>query len=121
LLYREGADFRPDDLDEDQAIVIHLKDKGLVVLSGCAHSGIVNTVEYARQSTGVEQVCAVIGGFHLARADDDEIQQTIDYFKGLNPKYIVPSHCTGFKAISRFAQEMPDAFIEGVVGARYLF
>ena len=106
--------------DMNRNILIYLFTS-LLVLSGCAHSGIVNTVEYARQFTGIEEVHAVIGGFHLARADDDEIERTIDYFKSLWPKHIVPSHCTGFKAISRFAQEMPDAFIEGVVGARYLF
>lgn len=121
LLFREGADFIPDDLDEDQAIVIHLKDQGLVVLSGCAHSGIVNTIEYARQFTGIKKVHAVIGGFHLARASEEEINQTIDYFKDLQPKYVIPSHCTGFQAISQFAREIPDVFVEGVVGAKYIF
>ena len=121
LLYRDGTDFIPDDLDEDQAIVIHLKDKGLVVLSGCAHAGIVNTVEHARQFTGVEKVHAVIGGFHLARASEQEIADTIDYFKSLQPTTLIPSHCTGFKAISQFAREMPDQFVEGVVGVKYLF
>jgi len=119
--YREGADFVPDDLDEDQAIVINLKDKGLILLSGCAHAGIVNTIEYARRFTGVERVYAVIGGFHLARSKEDEIDQTITYIKDLRLTYVIPSHCTGFRAISQFAREMPDAFIEGVVGARYIF
>jgi 7,8-dihydropterin-6-yl-methyl-4-(beta-D-ribofuranosyl)aminobenzene 5'-phosphate synthase len=121
LLYRNGADFIPDDLEEDQAIVIHLKEKGLVVLSGCAHSGIVNTVEYARQFTGVDKVYAVLGGFHLARASQEEIDQTMAYFKDLVPAYIIPSHCTGFQATSQFAQALPDAFVEGVVGTRYKF
>jgi 7,8-dihydropterin-6-yl-methyl-4-(beta-D-ribofuranosyl)aminobenzene 5'-phosphate synthase len=121
LYYRQGSEFIPDDLEEDQAVVINLKDKGLVVLSGCAHSGIVNTVGYAREFTGVETVYAVMGGFHLARAEDDEIDRTIDFIKSLNPTYVIPSHCTGFRAISRFALEMPDEFIEGVVGTTYLF
>lgn len=119
--YREGADFIPDDLEEDQAVVINVKDKGLVVLSGCAHSGIVNTVKHAQAFTGVEHVCAIIGGFHLARATDEEIKATIDFFKQLEPTYVVPSHCTGFRAISQFAREMPREFIEGVVGATYIF
>jgi 7,8-dihydropterin-6-yl-methyl-4-(beta-D-ribofuranosyl)aminobenzene 5'-phosphate synthase len=119
--YREGSDFIPDDLEDDQAVVINLREKGLVVLSGCAHAGIVNTIEYARQFTGVDQVYAIMGGFHLARANEDEIEKTIAYIKALQPAYIVPSHCTGFQAISQFAREMPEAFIEGVVGARYSF
>jgi 7,8-dihydropterin-6-yl-methyl-4-(beta-D-ribofuranosyl)aminobenzene 5'-phosphate synthase len=120
LLYRNGSDFVPDDLDEDQAIVISVKDKGLIVLSGCAHSGIVNTIKYAKEFTGINTVFAILGGFHLARAKDDEIIKTIDYLKKEKPTYVIPSHCTGFQAISRIAQEMPDEFIEGVVGATYI-
>jgi 7,8-dihydropterin-6-yl-methyl-4-(beta-D-ribofuranosyl)aminobenzene 5'-phosphate synthase len=119
--YRDGDDFMPDDLDEDQAVVINLQGKGLIVLSGCAHSGIVNTIEYARQLTGVERVYAIIGGFHLARASQDEIEKTTAYIKDLQPNYVIPSHCTGFQASSRFAREIPEAFIEGVVGASYRF
>lgn len=121
LRYRKGSEFLPDDLEEDQAILIHVQDKGLVVLSGCAHSGIVNTIEYAKNFSGIETIHAVIGGFHLARADEDEIDQTIDYFKEINPSLIVPCHCTGLNAIRRFAQEFPDQFTEGVVGTTYHF
>ncbi len=121
LRYRKGSEFIPDDLEEDQAVVININGKGLVVLSGCAHSGIVNTIEYAREFSGVDTVHAVIGGLHLARASEDEIDQTVDYIKSIKPHLVVPGHCTGFKAISRFAQEMPDQFIEGVVGAAYSF
>ncbi len=117
--YRDGPDLIPDDLDEDQAIVINVKAKGLVVLSGCAHIGIVNTINYAKEFTGIDTIYAIIGGFHLARADDSEISKTIDLIKKENPSYVIPCHCTGFKAISRFAQEMPAEFIEGVVGTTY--
>ena len=121
LHYREGDAFLPDDLEEDQAIVINVKDKGLVVLSGCAHSGIVNTVNYARTMSGIDKVWAIIGGFHLARSTDQEIQQTIDAIKTVKPELIVPCHCTGFTAMRQFAAQMPDVFTEGVVGATYLF
>jgi 7,8-dihydropterin-6-yl-methyl-4-(beta-D-ribofuranosyl)aminobenzene 5'-phosphate synthase len=120
LLYRDGYDFLPDNLEEDQAIVINVQDKGLIVLSGCAHSGIVNTVKYAKEFTGIETIYAIIGGFHLAHAKDDEIEKTIDYIKSTKPTYVIPSHCTGFRAIGQFAQEMPDEFIEGIVGTTYL-
>ena len=120
LLYRNGSDFMPDDLDEDQAIVMNVKDKGLIILSGCAHSGIVNTVNYAKEFTGIDAIYAIIGGFHLARASDDEISKTIDSIKRMRPTHIIPSHCTGFRAINQFAQEMPEEFIEGVVGTTYI-
>jgi 7,8-dihydropterin-6-yl-methyl-4-(beta-D-ribofuranosyl)aminobenzene 5'-phosphate synthase len=121
LSYRQGDAFLHDDIDEDQAIVINVKDKGLVVVSGCAHSGIVNTVDYAREISGVNRVWAILGGFHLARADDEEIQRTIAEIKMLRPTLIAPSHCTGFGAISQFAAQMPDQFALGVVGTTYLF
>lgn len=119
--YRQGDVFYPDDIEEDQAIVIHVRGKGLVVLAGCAHSGIVNTVNYAREISGVERVYAVLGGFHLARASDDELQRTVAAIKELQPALIVPSHCTGFKAQCQFARAMPEQFVVGVVGATYLF
>jgi 7,8-dihydropterin-6-yl-methyl-4-(beta-D-ribofuranosyl)aminobenzene 5'-phosphate synthase len=121
MYYRDGHEFRRDDLDEDQAIVINVKGKGLVVVSGCAHSGIVNTVRHAQQISGVGRVWAILGGFHLARAKPDEVQRTIDAIKALQSRLIVPSHCTGFAAIAQFAAQMPDVFLPGVVGATYLF
>jgi len=119
--YREGDRLVRDELDDDQAIVLNIEDKGLVVISGCAHSGILNTVNYAREISGVDQVHAILGGFHLAPAKDDEIERTIDEIIKLSPAMVVPSHCTGFKAIARFASRMPDQFVQGVVGTRYLF
>lgn len=121
MRYRVEDDFLPDTIEEDQAIVIHVKDKGLVVLSGCAHSGIVNTVNHAGEISGVNKIWAILGGFHLARASDEELQLTIDAVKDFKPHLIAPSHCTGFKAICAFAREMPEAFVVGQVGTTYLF
>lgn len=120
LRYREGSNIRQDTLEDDQAIVIHVEEKGLVVLSGCAHAGIVNTVQHAQALSGIDRVYAVIGGFHLARAKEEEIEKTIAFFKEIEPQMIVPSHCTGLPAIRQFAQHFPDRFIEGVVGSTYL-
>jgi len=120
LAYREGNTLIPDRLEDDQAIVLNIKDKGLVILSGCAHSGIVNTINYAQEISGVDKVWAIIGGFHLAKSSDADIQSTIDEIKKLKPALVVPSHCTGFKAISQFAAQMPAEFILGLVGTTYL-
>jgi 7,8-dihydropterin-6-yl-methyl-4-(beta-D-ribofuranosyl)aminobenzene 5'-phosphate synthase len=121
MAYRQGDEFIRDHLDDDQSIIINVRHKGLVVLTGCAHAGIINTVNYAREISGVNSVWAIMGGFHLATAKDEEIQRTIDEIKKLQPAMVVPSHCTGFKAITQFAQQMPDQFVLGVVGTRYLF
>ena len=119
--YREGDEFIRDYVDDDQAIVINVRDKGLVIVPGCAHSGIVNTVNHAKEISGVDKVWAIIGGFHLISSTDEEIQRTIDEIKKVKPTMIVPSHCTGFKAINQFANQMPDEFVLGVVGTTYLF
>lgn len=121
LAYRQGSEFIPDYLEDDQAIVINVKGKGLIVLSGCAHSGIVNTTNYAREISGVDKVWGVLGGFHLGRANADDIQYAIDEIKKLNPEIVVPMHCTGFEAINQFAIQMPGAFVAGAVGMRCLF
>ena len=111
----------PDDIEDDQAIVIDIAGKGLIVLSGCAHSGIVNTIKYARQISGVEQLLAILGGFHLARTPDDEINRTIAELSNFNPALVSPSHCTGFKATAALARQMPGSFVFASVGTTYLF
>ncbi|MFC2078417.1 MBL fold metallo-hydrolase [Candidatus Bipolaricaulota bacterium] len=119
MRFRVGSDFLPDDTDEDQAIVLHLEGKGLVIISGCAHSGIVNTVEHARKMTGVETIHAILGGFHLGRSKEEEVARTVAAIAKMQPDMIVPTHCTGFDAMRRFANEMPDAFVLGTVGTKF--
>ena len=121
LRFRDGERFLPDDLEEDQSIVLHVAGKGLVVVAGCAHAGIVNTVEHARRISGVDRVHAVLGGFHLGRATDADIERTVEAIAGIDPAMIVPSHCTGFAAMRRFAERMPEAFVLGTVGTTYSF
>jgi 7,8-dihydropterin-6-yl-methyl-4-(beta-D-ribofuranosyl)aminobenzene 5'-phosphate synthase len=121
LYYRQGDVLVPDDLEEDQAIVIHVRKKGLVILSGCAHAGIINTVRYARDISGIDRIHAILGGFHLARSKPEEIQATINAIREFNPQVVVPCHCTGFDAMCAFSQQMPAQFFPGVVGATYRF
>ena len=111
-----------DPIRDDQALVISVKDRGLVVLSGCAHAGIVNTVEYARKITGIDHVRAVLGGFHLTGpALKPVILPTIDAMSRIDPDYVVPMHCTGWDAINRFMEAMPGKCILNTVGTMYVF
>ena len=119
--YRDGDQFLHNDLDDDQAIVMNIKDKGLIILSGCAHSGIVNTVNYAKEISGIDKIHAIIGGFHLARTGDEEIEQTVGSIIEMDVELIVPCHCTGSKANKLFERQMPEQYVEGIVGATYLF
>jgi len=113
---------RQDPFDDDSAIVFHVKNKGLVVISGCAHSGIVNTVKYAQQVTGVQEVFVVMGGFHLSGADfDGVISPTTAGLKKIGPRYIIPTHCSGREAIQHIENEMPDSFLLNMSGTKMTF
>jgi 7,8-dihydropterin-6-yl-methyl-4-(beta-D-ribofuranosyl)aminobenzene 5'-phosphate synthase len=117
-----GGKWGTDPFRDDQALVINVKGKGLVVLTGCAHAGIINTVEYARKITGIDHIHAVLGGFHLTGpAFAQVIPPTIDGMKRINPDYVVPMHCTGWDAINRFMAEMPGRCILNTVGTAYVF
>jgi 7,8-dihydropterin-6-yl-methyl-4-(beta-D-ribofuranosyl)aminobenzene 5'-phosphate synthase len=116
---KRGTEFIQETFPGEQAVILNAKGKGLIVLSGCAHRGIVNTVKHAQKITGIKRVCAVMGGFHLTGAKPELIQRTIADIKAINPEYIVPTHCTGFEAISAFTKEMPDQFILNTAGTKY--
>lgn len=117
---KKGDQFVQEEFPGEQAVVLNAKGKGLVVLSACAHRGIVNTIKRALKITGTEKIHAVIGGFHLTGAKPELIQRTIADIKAMSPDYIVPMHCTGFEAIGAFAREMPDQFILNVAGTRHI-
>ncbi len=119
LLERNGV-IEKDPILDDQAIAVNLKGKGLVIISGCAHAGIINTILYAMKRTGISSIQAVLGGFHLSGAFFEPIiEDTIKELKKLAPEVLVPMHCTGWKAINRFSQEFPNAFILNSVGSRF--
>lgn len=121
LVIKRGGQFQQDFFIGEQAIVFNVKGKGLVVASGCAHRGIVNAVKQAQKITGIEKVHAVLGGFHLTGSKPEVIQRTIADIRAVRPDYIVPTHCTGFPAITAFAREMPDQFILSTVGTKFTF
>lgn len=108
-------------IHDDQAVVVHVKDKGLVVLTGCGHAGAINTIRQAQELTGIQKVHAVIGGFHLSGAlFEPIIAPTVAALKELNPEMIVPAHCTGWKAVHAIARELPQAFVQNSVGTKFV-
>ena len=121
LLVKRGDKLVADQFQGEQALFFIVKGKGLVILVGCAHPGIINTVKHVQKITGVQKVHAVIGGFHLVGAKPEIIQKTVADFKADKLDYIVPTHCTGFEAIEAFQKEMPKQFILNTAGAKYTF
>lgn len=114
---RDGA-WKPDPLIlDDQALVVSLGDRGLVVLSGCGHAGIVNTVLHVRRLTGNPTIAAIIGGFHLSGPMFERIiEPTVDALAELSPSLLVPAHCTGWRAMHHIATRCPGAFVMSTVG-----
>ena len=105
---------------DDRAIAFYVKGKGLIVILGCAHAGVINSVSYAQRITGGVNVYAVLGGFHLAGKDGEKrIGQTVEALKRFNPKLVAPSHCTGWRAMCAVAKALPDAFVWNSVGSFY--
>jgi len=109
LFVKENDTLCQDPLADDLALVIDT-DFGLVVILGCAHRGIVNTLRQAQQLTGKELVYAVIGGIHLYRASKERIEKTIVDLKKMGVQRLGVSHCTGFHAAARMAQEFEGVF-----------
>jgi len=118
---QDGKEAR-DLIEEDSSIAMRLRGKGLIVLSGCAHSGIVNTVRHAMAVTGVSRVHAVMGGFHLSGpAFEAVVEPTAEALKAIGPDYVIPCHCTGRKAMLRLEQDMPGRFVLNMSGTTLTF
>ena len=98
-----------DDFPDDLALIIKTL-KGLVIILGCAHRGIVNTIQHARNITGVNTVHTVIGGTHLYPKKDFQIEKTIQALQELDVQHIGVSHCTGFKAAMKLSEAFGDRF-----------
>jgi 7,8-dihydropterin-6-yl-methyl-4-(beta-D-ribofuranosyl)aminobenzene 5'-phosphate synthase len=110
--------WEPDPLIlDDQCLIMNVAGRGLVVITGCAHSGIINVIRNAQNITGIHPIYAVVGGFHLSGAHYEAIiPETIAALKEINPRYVVPGHCTGWNAIFRISHEMPESYIPCSVG-----
>jgi 7,8-dihydropterin-6-yl-methyl-4-(beta-D-ribofuranosyl)aminobenzene 5'-phosphate synthase len=120
--HRDGR-WQPDPLIlDDQALVAMVRGRGLVILTGCGHSGIVNIVRYVRKLTGEEKIHAVVGGFHLSGpAFEPIIEPTCAALGEFAADYLIPCHCTGWRATHAIAAAFPDAFVQNSVGTRFEF
>ncbi len=115
LFIKQDNGWQRDDLLDDLALVINTAS-GLVVVSGCAHRGIINTLFRARELTGTEKIHAVLGGAHLIDAPGERIRRTISAFKEIGVKKLRLCHCTSLPAISQLAHEFSDSFFFNITG-----
>jgi 7,8-dihydropterin-6-yl-methyl-4-(beta-D-ribofuranosyl)aminobenzene 5'-phosphate synthase len=119
---KNTGDYIPDDFDHEIATSYVVKDRGLVVLTSCSHRGVINAVRQAQKVSGVTKLFAVIGGFHIVPPlGDDYIRETIAAFRGLDPDYLIPAHCTGDRFYDLARAELGEKVIHSAVGTRFVF
>ncbi len=100
--------FKEDVMPDDQALIFNIKEKGLVILCGCAHAGIINTIRQSQKVTDTDKIYAVVGGFHMTKASDERIKLTIKELLQFSPEVIVPCHCTGSKTVRQLTEAFGD-------------
>jgi len=117
LVVKEDGEYKTDELLDDQAVILNT-GQGLVVILGCAHRGIINTIYHAQKITGVQEIAMVLGGCHLVGASEERIWLTIAALKELRVQKIGVSHCTGMAAAVVMAQEFGENFFFNNAGTR---
>ncbi len=115
--------WRPDPLVlDDQALIVNVRGKGLVVITGCGHAGVVNISRYATRLTGGQPLHGLIGGFHLnGPLFEPLIPRVLDDLAALAPAALVPAHCTGWRAQHAMAARFGEAYVPNAVGTRFIF
>ncbi|NLN60375.1 MAG: MBL fold metallo-hydrolase [Deltaproteobacteria bacterium] len=119
--YRENGWNKEDDFLDDSSLALLLRGKGLVIVTGCAHAGIINTIQQARKITGESRVFAVIGGFHLTGKTKKQLEPLLEALRQCAPRYVIPCHCTGRKASLWIEETMPEAFLLNMSGTKFTF
>jgi 7,8-dihydropterin-6-yl-methyl-4-(beta-D-ribofuranosyl)aminobenzene 5'-phosphate synthase len=117
LHVKEDGKHVADKLADDLGIIIKT-DQGLIILLGCGHRGIINTLKHAQKITGIDEIYAVIGGTHLISADGNQMSKTIESLKDFKIKKIGVSHCTGLKSSAILAGAFGDAFFFNSAGTK---
>jgi 7,8-dihydropterin-6-yl-methyl-4-(beta-D-ribofuranosyl)aminobenzene 5'-phosphate synthase len=120
LFWTDAHHANPDPLLDDQALFTETSE-GVVVLLGCAHAGVVNTLDYIAELTGCPQFHAVLGGMHLVNASHKRIQATLEHLRQYHVQVIGANHCTGPKAISTLWQQLGDRCVDARVGTQFQF
>lgn len=117
VVEREALPYEPDDFRDELALVLRTS-KGLVVVVGCSHVGIVNILKTITERTG-EQIYSVLGGTHLVEADEERLDKTMKELRNMGLSQIAVSHCTGEPGMERVAQEFGADFVKNNTGHVY--
>ena len=104
------GELQSDPMSDDISLVANVKGKGLVIITGCSHAGIVNITRQALKLTGTDKVHGIMGGFHLIEASDSRIKKTGQAIKEFNPDWVYAGHCTGFRAQVELYSRLKERF-----------
>lgn len=120
---REGDGWRPDPMIwDDQALVLNVRDRGLVIISGCSHAGVINVLFHAQRLTGEARIAGLLGGLHLTGGlFEARIEPTVEALRAARVGRILPAHCSGWRAVHAIARAMPEAFVQSAVGTTVTF
>jgi 7,8-dihydropterin-6-yl-methyl-4-(beta-D-ribofuranosyl)aminobenzene 5'-phosphate synthase len=120
---RDGDGWQPDPMIwDDQALVVNVRGRGLVIISGCSHAGAINVLVHAQRLTGEARVAGLLGGLHLTGGlFEDRIQPTVDALRAAGVSRVLPAHCSGWRAVHAIARAMPEAFVQCAVGTTVTF
>jgi 7,8-dihydropterin-6-yl-methyl-4-(beta-D-ribofuranosyl)aminobenzene 5'-phosphate synthase len=113
-----AGSFRLDEVLDEQGLVIDVDGSGLVVLTGCAHAGVINTILRAREVCGEKPIAAVMGGFHLGfpTTPSENVLETLNAMRDLDVRLVVPMHCSGLRAHTAFSEKLPGRYLQPAVG-----
>jgi 7,8-dihydropterin-6-yl-methyl-4-(beta-D-ribofuranosyl)aminobenzene 5'-phosphate synthase len=120
---REGDGWRPDPMIwDDQALILNVRDRGLVIVSGCSHAGVINVVRQAQSLTGEARIAGLLGGLHLTGGlFEARIQPTVEALLAARVGRVLPAHCSGWRVVHAIARAMPDAFVQSAAGTTVTF
>lgn len=116
-----GGRTAKDPFLDDAAVATIVNGKGLVIVTGCAHAGVINTARHFQRLLGEERIHAIVGGLHLVDASEEKMEKTISALKALDPDYLVPGHCTGKEAAHALRQALGGRVIFSEAGLRKTF
>jgi 7,8-dihydropterin-6-yl-methyl-4-(beta-D-ribofuranosyl)aminobenzene 5'-phosphate synthase len=116
-----GEFAKQDNHLHEHATCFNVKDRGLVVISSCGHTGIVNSVRRAIAVSGVTKVHAVMGGFHLFPADDDYLRRVVAELQRMNPDVLIPLHCSGPDMVTVTRAMAPEKILTSTTGTEFTF
>lgn len=109
---------RPDPIVDDLSMWFETT-RGLVILTGCCHSGLVNTINYIREISGIQRICGIIGGMHLLNASNTRLDQTLQFIADCSPDFLIPCHCTGAHVVERLQYKFGEKIVTpGIAGQR---